>query len=604
MRRRRLAEVVQLILLLPLVAARADSSGDLSCAAADGSCSSRGDQEGLRQRRSTREQRAHLEDAQLGRRHGAFGQDPRQSILQQELAELETLAGLYQKRIGLLEDLRHGLDDGLGAHLPRPNVQALLQGAPPVGEQVVAGVPPGPSVHEGEEEEDFDDEESVEQSVAGSTASASAIGDFLVTKAVVPQEQAVTHIGFMPLRNHRSAAPTPIAQVAMPTVLLVAVQADGDICLFTMSGELAFSFPSGHKEAIAQLAVSPMQDEYVAATVDVGGVMRIHRISVRPRRNPHEQRRRVTNPEEEKVSSHLGSPANITVSLSAAARVPLIPDGNSSTDEKPQITAFLMMSNQGVKYFVAGDSVGWVSVITRNGTLHGRVRVSNGEPVAAITSHLGNVIYVSNGKWGFLDVDKVTARSLVCWKYEGDVVLQAITDSALTSRILAVDKEGTVWVFNMREKRDCKVEHRFPRRTVRVPMVLASVRGYALAFERARNFGGRSEMTALNMSHAAKGWDDPVRDVSPVAWRRSGPPMRAWAVLKRYQEGDLLAFLSEDGMEIEISELMMQAYAPPPGDTLGNFKLPVFAVAMVLVMGYQFVKQKGPFDPGMSEMEE
>lgn len=49
-------------------------------------------------------------------------------------------------------------------------------------------------------------------------------------------------------------------------------------------------------------------------------------------------------------------------------------------------------------------------------------------------------------------------------------------------------------------------------------------------------------------------------------------------------------------MEIEIYELLMQVYQPPPADILGNFKLPVFAAAMVLVMGYQFVKQKGPYE--------
>ncbi|CAK9003042.1 unnamed protein product [Durusdinium trenchii] len=51
-------------------------------------------------------------------------------------------------------------------------------------------------------------------------------------------------------------------------------------------------------------------------------------------------------------------------------------------------------------------------------------------------------------------------------------------------------------------------------------------------------------------------------------------------------------------MEIEVFELMMQVYQPPPSDMLGNFKLPIFAAAMVMVMGYQFVKQKSPFETG------
>merc|ERR1712048_291718 len=85
---------------------------------------------------------------------------------------------------------------------------------------------------------------------------------------------------------------------------------------------------------------------------------------------------------------------------------------------------------------------------------------------------------------------------------------------------------------------------------------------------------------------------------SAVVWRRGRDAVRDWAVHKRYQQGDLLAFLSEDGHEIEIVELLMQVYQAPSTDSFGNFKLPVIAVAVVLVLGYQYVKQKGKFGGG------
>lgn len=523
-----------------------------------------------------------------------------QSLLDQEVLELGKLSELYQQRLRMLEDLRRNLGQTGMPGLPRPSAQALLEAVPPIAEQVIAGAPPGPATSEILEEEE---EEADELPTAVEFASASASGDFMVSKAVVPQEQPVAFIGFLPLRNHRSAAPTPLAQVAMPTVLLVAAQADGEIRLFTVSGDLAMTYSTGHKKPLAQIAVSPMQDEYMIAAIDEGGAMRVHRLLVRPRRNPQEQKRRVTNPDEEKVSQYLSSPANITVQFQMGMKLPHLSDSNNSnSSERPNVSTFILTSHQGVKYFVMGDTSGWISIITRNGTLHGRTRVSN-STVQRISAHLGNIIFVSAGQWGFLDVDKGTARKYICKKYEGPAIIDAISDSSMQSRVLAADQEGTVWVFLMREKQDCKVEHRFPRAVIRPPVTLTSVRGYILTLERMRRFGGRSEIMALNMSHVGKGWDDPARDVSPVSFRRSGLPVASWAIQKRYQEGDLLATLSQDGMEIEISELMMQAYQPPPGDTLGNFKLPVFAVAMVLVMGYQFVKQKGPFDPGMLETE-
>eukprot|EP00434_Breviolum_minutum_P033374 symbB.v1.2.029530.t1/scaffold3233.1/size60571/6 len=118
------------------------------------------------------------------------------------------------------------------------------------------------------------------------------------------------------------------------------VQDDGDICLHTVAGDRVHVFASGHKQAghggkdgmdgmttcscrghfaiggvthagafcilliDAMLAMSFIrcQDEYVVATADIKGVIRVHRLLVRPRRNPQEQRRRVTNPEEEKCA--------------------------------------------------------------------------------------------------------------------------------------------------------------------------------------------------------------------------------------------------------------------------------------------------------------
>ena len=519
--------------------------------------------------------------------HTSRGKSAR-SLIEQEVFELEALSELYHQQLALLEDLQRGLHAGLGRHLPKSNVQAMLEGVPPLSEQVICGAPPSRFALEEEDES--------QDLYAGKTATAAALDDFVVQKAVVPQESPATLLGLMPLRNHRSTAPTPTSQIAMPTVLVVTVQDDGDICLHTVAGDRVHVFASGHKQAISQLAVSPMQDEYVVATADIKGVIRVHRLLVRPRRNPQEQRRRVTNPEEEKVSTHLGSPANITAQFHLATRVPM----DNSTGHLPQLTAFVMTATQGVKYFLVGDSVGWISVFTRNGTLHERLRVSN-QTVSSINAHLGNVVYVAGHQWGLIDLEKGTARAFHCYKYHGAGVLDAVSDTALQTRVIAADLDGSIWVFSVRDKRDCKVEHRFPLGATRAPLSLASVRGFVLVMEPLRSFTGKAEVTVLNMTHVGKSWDDPARDVSPISWKRSSRPLRDWAVQRRYQEGDLLVTLSKDGMEIEIYELMMQVYQPPPADILGNFKLPVFAAAMVLVMGYQFVKQKGPYEPGGDE---
>merc|ERR1712186_61342 len=102
------------------------------------------------------------------------------------------------------------------------------------------------------------------------------------------------------------------------------------------------------------------------------------------------------------------------------------------------------------------------------------------------------------------------------------------------------------------------------------------------------------------MSQASKGQKLMGQVPSSIVWRRNRAWTKSWAVHKRYQQGDLVACLSEDGHEIEIMELLMQVINTAPAtDSFGNFKLPVIAVAIVLVLGYQYVKQKGKLGGGL-----
>merc|ERR1719215_1580433 len=136
---------------------------------------------------------------------------------------------------------------------------------------------------------------------------------------------------------------------------------------------------------------------------------------------------------------------------------------------------------------------------------------------------------------------------------------------------------------------------KFNKGATRAPVELASVRGFVLGLERGQAPGDGAAVVALNMSAASK---NQKKGQSPVVWRKERGATRSWAVHKRYQQGDLIACLSEDGHEIEVMELLMQVYIAPKEDSFGNFKMPVIAVAIVLVLGYQYFKQKGKFGGG------
>jgi hypothetical protein len=441
---------------------------------------------------------------------------------------------------------------------------------------------------------------------ADTEAPSAASEDYLVSKAVVPQQEAVSFVKFLPLRNPRtsssSSSSSASTQTQMPSALLVAAQADGAVRLFTPSGELVLSFSAGHEQPVTHLTVSPSHDEYLVATGDVGGVIRVHKITVRQRRLTKDQKQSRRNSTDEKMSQFLGTSVNVTAQLTKQMQVPTGSDG-----EAARMTALAMAAQQGTKYFVAGDAEGKVSIFTKNGTFRGKVDTTTtpGASIEGLHAHLSNLLFRAGDEWGYIDLEKLEVKHVECPQFEGRITA-AIIDSQQSSRVLAADEAGSVWIFNVKNKKDCTVDLRYPKGATRTPIDLASVRGFVLGLERAGVNGAPVSVLALNMSEAGKRRGDaaimaPGSAPGSVVWRRARPAVRAWAVHKRYQQGDLLAFLSEDGHEIEIMELLMTVYTAPAQDNFGNFKMPVIAVAIVLVLGYQYVKQKGKFGGGSTK---
>lgn len=237
---------------------------------------------------------------------------------------------------------------------------ALIESVPSVSAQVADGVLPRRFPQDDEDHEDDD----LLHVAAGDTAPSAALADFWIPKAVIEQTQPVTHIDLLALRNPRSAHPSASSQAPLPQVLLVAVQASGDVQLFSLSGELFGIFPLGHKSAVTHLSVAAMQDEYIIATCDDGGILRIHRAIVRHRRGVYEPRSRVVVPAEEKYSQYFFSSVNLTLTFQVGMRVPLTSNALNSTNcsasslhsdpkaiaEAPRVTAIALASFQGMKF--------------------------------------------------------------------------------------------------------------------------------------------------------------------------------------------------------------------------------------------------------------
>lgn len=302
--------------------------------------------------------------------------------------------------------------------------------------------------------------------------------------------------------------------------------------------------------------------------------------------------------DDDRISPHLAPSLNVTAQLHRQMRVRA-----GSSGEVPRITALALAGAGGSKYVLAGDDEGQVSVFLRNGTLRGKVD-TNAEGAAAssvdsLASQASSVLFHTGGDWGFVEVEKLRVQRPDCPRRGGS--FSAVTlDSQLATRVLAADADGMVWVYNVGKKdKECILEMRYAQGAPRGLADLISVAGFVIGLERSGGPGESVSAVALNMSQVTRGKGvNRFPEVIPpkqaaIVWRRERPPVRAWSVQRRVKEGDLMAFLSEDGHEIEIVELLMQSYAAPPMESpFGSFQMPVIGVAVLLVLGYQYIKQK------------
>lgn len=529
-------------------------SGDETCQAGSAGASCRGDGE-------------QLSASPRGKSSPSLAASaPQVDLIKQELDELGDLIKLAQDKAALLKELKTAAEaPGLS------NAQARVLKADLPVLSIVAS--------------------------EGERMPVAVAEDFAVSKTIMEMESPVLSIRFMLLRNQRpstsssSSSAASTSQLGMPNCLLVAAQEDGRVKLFNPNGDLLLSFVAGHDQPVTQLAVSPTHEEHLVATGDAGGSIRLHRVNVMKRRVTKEERMARNSVTADKVSQYLGTQLNVTVQLQRQVQLP-----PGSNGEVPMLTALALATNRGSRQVVAGDSEGRISVFAKNGTLRGHVDVTamEGASVEGLHAFHSQLIFRAGKEWGYVNLDKVDVIHVNCPKFEGRVAA-ATVDSQQLSKVLISDETGSVWVFNVKNKKECELENRFLPATAGVaPLELASIKGFTIAMQKATD-NVSSSLLALNMSQRLERHRPGEQGPGGfVVWRRQGAPLLDWSLQKRQQQGDLVALLSADGREIEILELLMQVYNPPPSsDPFSNMKLPIMGVAVVLLLGYQFMKQKG-----------
>jgi len=175
----------------------------------------------------------------------------------------------------------------------------------------------------------------------------------------------VLHHAFLTLKRSTPGA----AKSAVPA-LLVLIDAASKLSIYSMENEsLLDKFDLGHGagRSVVQLELSPTQENHFVVTVDDQGGIRVHNIKIIAKKGDKADNQTADTPKPSKDVRTLNVTANLASSFTLAP---------GALAEARKLNVVLPIERGSQTVFVAGDSLGGISVFYRNGTMKGRVRVT------------------------------------------------------------------------------------------------------------------------------------------------------------------------------------------------------------------------------------
>lgn len=323
-------------------------------------------------------------------------------------------------------------------------------------------------------------------------------------------DSMVRFSAFMPLKRGPSSS---AASKTQPSTLLVVVDNMSSLSLHTIEGDVLLdSFDLGHGPGatITQLALSPNQENHFVATADDRGKVRVHSLRIFYRkitmvRNETDKESAESGEDDTGVGS-ARMPKQRTVSVtqklvvssnfSTEFELPLTPSG-----EARKINA-LMPIDRGVQtYFVTGDATGVISVYHRNGTMRGRVLITDdpGGVMGFVHAQGQNLIYFSSHSFGYFSVSQLDVQYTPCTGWGAPLFDLVVDSNAQQSRAILALADGDILVFatTRGKSKACDLSNKFPR-VSNLPMRLHLLRGHVLA------------LPVLPESHSTVGHEPPV----------------------------------------------------------------------------------------------
>lgn len=365
----------------------------------------------------------------------------RMRTLMEKLQSTEESMSTRRQTMTALEGFRSGLMHGERVHLPSAQRQYLEKGSPLVGE-----------------------------------VSYDAKHRPLSTNISKSMKHARTIVNGS---NFRLQGLLPIKKPASgggSTVLIATLESESKLSLRTPDGETRLDgFDLGHK--VTHLSLSVNLDHNFVFTGDAAGEMRV--LMIEPVLRNISSSASSDEDEVETTSEKKRPTKQLVVFANTTAKF-LLP----SSGDGRQVASVLIVDRGAQPLFVVGDSLGSVAVFFKNGTLKGRIKVTD-DPGGVIGLRRGSgqtVLFFSSHSFGFLSVTQVDVSSPPCTGWNSPVFDVASDPQSTYARVVLALSDGDVLVFSTTGKnkeRTCDLTLKFPRMSS-VPFQLHVSRGHIM----------------------------------------------------------------------------------------------------------------------------
>lgn len=367
-----------------------------------------------------------------------------------------------QATLSALEDLRTGILTGKRIELPSAQRQHLERGSPLISE--------------------------ISFDARHRPVSTNVSRHFTSVRTLAQGKEVILHT-FMPLKKSSSSAK------AGPSTLFVTIDKDMKLSINSLEGDILLdSADLGHEAKITQMTLSPSQDNHFIVTADEAGTVRVHNLKVVAKKaeKEHKDENDLEHSDDDdqekekpmkkkKGRGDAGGKKNLTVTANFSCTFSL-PAGKET--EARTLNTVLPIDRGSQTYFVTGDSLGGISVFFRNGTMKGRVRVTedDGGVRGLLRSQGQMILFWSSHSFGFFSVTQIDVQYQPCSGWNSPLFDVALDPSYSSSRVVLALADGDVLVYSTAKGKSkaCDLTLKFPHVSA-LPFKLHGFRGHIMA---------------------------------------------------------------------------------------------------------------------------